>query len=420
MLSPPSLESERAKDRDYAKTNRCRCAAGPQQIVTVTFTTIANTDPNTPITFGDSPAIRRTSDVFGNPLPTAYIDGFIVFAQGFEGDVASRFTGDGALLANDITIERQFIVQNLLVSPAFNELQRADVSPTATRGDGQLDSTDLVVLRGYVTNQTLIPAAGPFCCQQQPNGPITVENGAKDGNADSPSAVHDISVASTTASAGTNVFVSVALESGGDENAMTFTLNFDQTRLRNPQILLGTDSSTAGGTLTTNTSQIANGRIGVLIDLPQNVTFPASPPLRKILTVRFTVAPGTPVGTQIPLSIDNSVVPRSTSDVNGNLITTNYIAGTVTVIGPTAAMVSVAGRVTTPSGAGLRNATVKITDGVGNSRTVTTSSFGYYQFDDVAAGSTYVLSVNSRTYRFNARTVTVTDSITDADFIGLE
>ena len=46
--------------------------------------------------------------------------------------------------------------------------------------------------------------------------------------------------------------------------------------------------------------------------------------------------------------------------------------------------------------------------------------FGVYRFEDVLRGETYVLSVTSRRYRFATRILTVTDSVADYDFVGLE
>jgi hypothetical protein len=87
---------------------------------------------------------------------------------------------------------------------------------------------------------------------------------------------------------------------------------------------------------------------------------------------------------------------------------------------PTSAGVDVSGRVMTPDGRGLRNATVTMTDLHGNVRTAVTSSFGYYRFEGVPVGDSYVMAVNSRLYRFTPRVVQVTDTLTDVDFIGLE
>jgi len=88
--------------------------------------------------------------------------------------------------------------------------------------------------------------------------------------------------------------------------------------------------------------------------------------------------------------------------------------------GPTAAGVSVSGRVTTPDGRGLRNARVVITDSHGVARTVTTSSFGFYQFDDVAVGENYVIGVVSKQYRFSSQLIQVADTLTNVDFVGQE
>lgn len=80
----------------------------------------------------------------------------------------------------------------------------------------------------------------------------------------------------------------------------------------------------------------------------------------------------------------------------------------------------VSGRVVVPDGRGLRNATVSITDSNGVSRATTTSSFGFFSFDNVRTGGTYTFSVSSRLYRFAPRTVQVDGNLTLADFMGLE
>ncbi len=84
------------------------------------------------------------------------------------------------------------------------------------------------------------------------------------------------------------------------------------------------------------------------------------------------------------------------------------------------AEVPISGRVMTPSGLGLRNASVILIDAQGIRRTATTSSFGVYQFDNVATGQTYTLSVASKRYRFSPRIQAVISQLTDFDFTGLE
>ncbi len=91
-------------------------------------------------------------------------------------------------------------------------------------------------------------------------------------------------------------------------------------------------------------------------------------------------------------------------------------------VAPTAAQVSVRGRVTTASGDGIRNVFVTLTDSNGNSRSKLTGKFGAFQFRDVAAGETYVISVSARRYSFSqpSQVRFVSEDLTDIDFIADE
>jgi len=85
-------------------------------------------------------------------------------------------------------------------------------------------------------------------------------------------------------------------------------------------------------------------------------------------------------------------------------------------LSPTAVNVSVGGRVMTASGRGVSRAFVVMTDTNGVRRRVATSSFGYFLFDDVPVGETYVVSASHKLYGFSPRIVTVSDSISDLYF----
>ncbi len=92
----------------------------------------------------------------------------------------------------------------------------------------------------------------------------------------------------------------------------------------------------------------------------------------------------------------------------------------IELLASTAAGVEVSGRVLTPDGRGLRNATVIITDSEGNRRTAVTSSFGFFRFYDVEVGSTLIMGVSSNRYRFTPRVVQVFDTLSDVDLIAQE
>jgi len=93
---------------------------------------------------------------------------------------------------------------------------------------------------------------------------------------------------------------------------------------------------------------------------------------------------------------------------------------TVTMFAPTAANVSISGRVLTADGRGLRNALVSLTSQNGNTITARTSSLGYYRLDDIAAGQSYVIHVNSKLYQFTPRIITVAEDLTDIDLVANE
>lgn len=85
-----------------------------------------------------------------------------------------------------------------------------------------------------------------------------------------------------------------------------------------------------------------------------------------------------------------------------------------------APVVEVTGRVLTPGRLGLRNAVVSLTDSQGLRRSVSTSSLGFFTFENVEAGRTYFMSVASRRYRFEARILQFANSVQDLEFVGLE
>ena len=56
----------------------------------------------------------------------------------------------------------------------------------------------------------------------------------------------------------------------------------------------------------------------------------------------------------------------------------------------------------------------------GTARTVLTNSFGVYRFDDVQMDRSYLISVKTKKYRFASLVISVTDDITNLNFLGLE
>lgn len=108
----------------------------------------------------------------------------------------------------------------------------------------------------------------------------------------------------------------------------------------------------------------------------------------------------------------------NTFTVNGLTSYSDWTAGEP--LAPTAAMLEVSGRVLTADGRPIRNAQVAIQgDALTEPRSMMTGNLGYYHFTDLPAGSTYVVSVNSKRFVFTnpIRVVNLEDSLFDQDFI---
>jgi hypothetical protein len=89
----------------------------------------------------------------------------------------------------------------------------------------------------------------------------------------------------------------------------------------------------------------------------------------------------------------------------------------VQLAAPTAAGLSVSGRVLTPDGRGLRNARVTIIDASGKAFTVATGSLGTFSFSDMTAGQSYIVYVTANKYSYAPRQVLLTQAIDDLAFI---
>ncbi len=80
----------------------------------------------------------------------------------------------------------------------------------------------------------------------------------------------------------------------------------------------------------------------------------------------------------------------------------------------------VSGQVLDAAGRGLRNAVVSIVSSQNVTRSVPTSSLGFYSFEGIQVGGTYTLRVTSRRFRFESRQVSVNDDLANIDFTGME
>ncbi len=88
-------------------------------------------------------------------------------------------------------------------------------------------------------------------------------------------------------------------------------------------------------------------------------------------------------------------------------------------LAPSAAEVSVSGRITNNSGSGISRVRVSLTKSDGSILTAISNSFGYYRFTNLEVGQTYVLQASSKRFQFqnNPRVISVSDDVLGEDFI---
>jgi CSLREA domain-containing protein len=127
--------------------------------------------------------------------------------------------------------------------------------------------------------------------------------------------------------------------------------------------------------------------------------------------------PSSPVVNTIPNGTNGCGTPSITTSQNGVPRPTalGCEKGAVEIpLAPTAADASIRGRILTPFGRGLTNATVVLTNSnTGEIRMARSASFGYFNFQDLQTGDFYILNVNSKRYTFNPQSFTLNENIDD-------
>lgn len=93
------------------------------------------------------------------------------------------------------------------------------------------------------------------------------------------------------------------------------------------------------------------------------------------------------------------------------------VASGIARVVPTAATTSITGRVVTADGHGINRATLTLTDAEGIIRRTLSNPFGYFRFDGLPVGSSYVLEISAKQYSFepNTRFVIADGDMTEID-----
>lgn len=193
----------------------------------------------------------------------------------YEGDVAPRSEGNGAVSIADWTQIGRFVVG--LDTVQASEFQRADVAPRAAQGDGKLTIGDWVQAGRYAAGlDTNIYAAGPTIAS------LSAAFANRAMSAPHLSLQSNRLVRAVQASDEANTVV-IQLDSLGDENAVGLSLAFDPTVIRFVGASL--ENGLASGALLLNDRAVTQGSIGLLASLPVGQRLTAG--TRQLLKLRF-------------------------------------------------------------------------------------------------------------------------------------
>jgi hypothetical protein len=116
--------------------------------------------------------------------------------------------------------------------------------------------------------------------------------------------------------------------------------------------------------------------------------------------------------------VDKGIAVSVLDDFDGTIRSVFGFVGGIPDLGgdefsaPTASSATVRGRVMTPFGRGLLNAYVILTNtNTGEVRRARSTSFGYFNFQDLPSGNTYVITVESKRYQFNSQSFDLTEDL---------
>ena len=117
----------------------------------------------------------------------------------------------------------------------------------------------------------------------------------------------------------------VNLEAQGNENGVGFSLSFDPSVVTYTGVSLGTDASSAA--MDVNANQTANGRVGIILALPTDVSFRAG--TRQLVKVNFQAV--TAASVESVIAFTDQPVPRDVSDTNALSLVTTYVNATISL-----------------------------------------------------------------------------------------
>jgi hypothetical protein len=217
---------------------------------------------------------------------------------------------------------------------------------------------------------------------------------------------------------------------GGNAGGLASFIGATPIIVRNTIIANNTTAGTSpdlGGTITSEGFNLIENTTGATINGNTGGNITGVDPMLGPLannggtTLTHLPQPGSPVidaGNSFVLPVDQRGQSRPLETTAPNAPGSDGAdIGAVELLVPTAASVSVSGRVLDANGRPVARANVQLAQADGNIQRALTNGFGYYTFAEVGAGQSVILTVNSKQYQFPAEMITVNEEITGFDLI---
>jgi N-acetylneuraminic acid mutarotase len=157
---------------------------------------------------------------------------------------------------------------------------------------------------------------------------ITVPDGGGSYTATFVSVARLVQIQDTNTAAGALLTLPVILVAQSNENALGFSLVYDNTILTYSNIMVGSNALTA--TIMQNTNQLSNGRLGVALALPSGATF--DPGTQQIALVSFRAALLSST-TSTVVGIGEQPIPRQLVDNSAGSIPCLWSKGNISISG---------------------------------------------------------------------------------------
>ncbi|MGH9838923.1 MAG: putative Ig domain-containing protein [Blastocatellia bacterium] len=253
----------------------------------------------------------------------------------YEADVMPRPDGNGQVTVSDWVQVGRFVA-GVDVPAEGGEFQRADCAPRDSLGNGSVTVADWVQAGRYAAGlDQLAPAGGPT--KQAMAATFETANYAP-ANYVNDAATRGLRIGAATFQRGQVGDLRIEMDAQGDENAASFTLNYDPALLGFVEAVLSEELNEAQ--LLVNPAREANGKIGVLFTLPPGRTMRAG--TVQALALRF-IAQGGANDVTAKIGFGDQIVKREVTDALANALTgTAFSDGAALITGNAVANVSAA------------------------------------------------------------------------------